>query len=286
MITRRIVIGGLLASASLGGGPARAAGEAVARLADLEKRHGGRLGVAVLDLAKGVRIEHRAGERFALCSTFKFLAAAAVLARVDRNEERLDRRITYTDADLVAYSPVTGKHVADGMTVGELCDAAVTLSDNTAGNLLLASLGGPSGLTAYARTLGDTITRLDRIETALNEATPGDLRDTTTPAAMLETMRKLIVGDALAAASRAQLIAWLVAGKTGDARLRAGFPAGWRVGDKTGTGGHAATNDIAVAWPPGRAPILVAAYYAESRATPDQRNAVLAAVGQIIAASV
>src|SRR5829696_2557262 len=131
-----------------------------------------------------------------------------------------------------------------GMTVAELSDAAVTLSDNTAGNLLLASFGGSAGLTAYVRSLGDDTTRLDRIETALNEAAPGDPRDTTTPAAMLGTMQKLLVGEALSRASREQLTAWLVANKTGDQRLRAGVPQGWRVGDKTGTGGHGATNDI------------------------------------------
>jgi beta-lactamase class A len=166
-------------------------------------------------------------------------------------------------------------------TVAELCEAAVALSDNVAANLLLASFGGPAGLTAFVRSLGDPVTRLDRIETALNEGTPGDPRDTTTPAAMLDAMRTLLVGEALSPGSREQLIAWLVANKTGDQRLRAGMPEGWRVGDKTGTGGHGATNDIAVVWPPGRAAILVAAYYAESEASDAQRSAVLADVGRI-----
>lgn len=171
-----------------------------ARLADLESKRGGRLGVAALDLATGRRIAYRSDERFALCSTFKFLAVALVLARVDRREERLERRITFTKQDLVEYSPVTKDRVgATGMTVAELCDAAITLSDNTAGNLLLAGFGGPPALTAYARSLGDAVTRLDRIETDLNEATPGDPRDTTTPAAMAENLRRLVVGDALSA---------------------------------------------------------------------------------------
>jgi beta-lactamase class A len=251
---------------------------------DLERRHGGRLGVAVLDTGARQRLAHRAEERFALASTFKALAAAFVLARCDRGEERLERRIVFAQQDLVTYSPTTEKHVGDpGMTLAALCEAAVTLSDNTAGNLLLASFGGPAGLTAYLRALGDDTSRLDRIETALNEATPGDPRDTTTPAAMLETMRKLLVGEALSPGSREQLIAWLVANKTGDARLRAGMPPGWRVGDKTGTGGHSSTNDIAIVWPPGRAPILVAAYYAESDASDAERSAVLADVGRIVA---
>lgn len=265
---------------------AQAEGEGpVARLAALERRHGGRLGVAVLDTVGGRRVNHRGEERFPMCSTFKWLAAAQVLARVDRGEERLDRRVVFGKDDLVPYSPVTEKHVgAPGMTLAELCDAAVTRSDNTAGNLLLASFGGPAGLTAFARSIGDTRTRLDRIEPELNEATPGDPRDTTTPAMMLHDLQALLLGDALSAASRAQLTAWLVANTTGDERLRAGVPADWRAGDKTGTGNHGVTNDVAILWPPGRGPLLVAAYYAEATAaTQAQRNAVLADVGRIVA---
>jgi beta-lactamase class A len=257
-----------------------------AALAALESRHGGRLGVAILDVGSGVTMSRRADERFPLCSTFKVLAAALVLARVDRGEERLDRQVTFEAADLVTYSPVTDKRVGQaGMTLAELCEAALTLSDNTAANLLLASFGGPSALTAYVRALGDTATRLDRIEPHLNEATPGDLRDTTTPAAMLENMRRLVLGEALSADSRSRLTSWLVANKTGDARLRAGLPKEWRVGDKTGSGNHAVTNDVAVAWPPGRAPVLLSVYYAESSATADQRNAILAGVARVAAGS-
>jgi beta-lactamase class A len=288
-ITRRAALAGsLLALPTLAAPRVTAAtpGENVsARLADLEGANGGRLGVAVLDVATGARSGHRVDERFAMCSTFKFLAAAFVLARVDRSQERLDRRITFTEKDLVAYSPVTKDRVGpSGMTVAELCEAAITLSDNTAGNLLLASFGGPAGLTTYARSLGDPVTRLDRIETDLNEATPGDPRDTTSPAAMLENMRRLVVGEALSGPGRVQLTAWLLANKTGDKRLRAGFAKDWRVGDKTGTGGHGTTHDIAIAWPPNGAPIIVAAYYAEAPAPLDQRNAVLESVGRIVAA--
>ena len=264
---------------------AQAEGEGpVARLAALERRHGGRLGVAVLDTVGGRRINHRGEERFPMCSTFKWLAAAHVLARVDRGEEGLDRRVVFDRKDLVSYSPVTEKHVKDGMTLAEICEAAVTLSDNTAGNLLLASFGGPAGLTAFARSIGDTRTRLDRVEPELNEATPGDPRDTTTPAMMLHDLQALLLGDVLSVASRAQLTAWLVANRTGDERLRAGLPADWRAGDKTGTGNHGVTNDVAILWPPGRGPLLVAAYYAGAAgATQAQRNAVLADVGRIVA---
>jgi beta-lactamase class A len=252
-------------------------------MAALERRHGGRLGIAVLDAAGGPMAAYRDNERFPLCSTFKCLAAAFVLARVDRGEENLARRVTYSKADLVIYSPITGKHVEDGLTVADICEAAVTLSDNTAGNLMLDSFGGPEGLTAYLRWIGDPVTRLDRRETALNEARPGDERDTTTPAAMAETMRNLVLGNALSSNSREQLVGWLIASKTGDKRLRAGFPPGWRVGDKTGSGSNNATNDVAVIWPPGRAPLVVTAYYVEARASDDERNAILAEVGRLAA---
>jgi beta-lactamase class A len=253
------------------------------RLAALESQHGGRLGVAFLDTASGARIERRAHERFAMCSTFKTLAVGLVLSRVDRREEQLDRRVVFTKGDLVTYSPVTEKRVGSpGMTIAELCEAAMTLSDNTAANLLLAGFGGPPAVTAYARSIGDTVTRLDRLETDLNDATPGDPRDTTTPAAMLETVRRLAFGDALSPASRERLTSWLMANRTGDARLRAGFPKGWRIGDKTGSGNHAATNDVAIVWPPGRAPLLLAVYYAESSASDAARNGILAEVARAI----
>jgi beta-lactamase class A len=289
-MTRRAAMIGLVASAPAlawcGTAAQAAPGSGEARLAELEARSGGRIGVAVLDTGTGVRVEHRASERFAMCSTFKLLAAACVLARVDRDQERLDRRIVFTERDIVANSPVTRYRTGGyGMTLAELCEAAMTVSDNTAANLLLASFGGPGELTAYARSLGDEVTRLDRIETEVNEATPGDPRDTTSPAAMLEDMRRLVLGDALSEAGRAQLTAWLVANKTGDKRLRAGLPKDWRVGDKTGAGNNGATNDVAVMWPPERPPILVSAYHAEAPGSRDAHNAVLAEVGRIVAAS-
>jgi beta-lactamase class A len=254
------------------------------RLQELESRHGGRLGVAILDTETGLRIEQRARERFLMCSTFKAMAAAFVLTRVDKEIERLDRRIVFTAKDLVTYSPATETRTGSpGMTLDELCEAAVTLSDNTAGNLVLASFGGPAALTAYLRSIGDTVTRLDRIEPDLNESAPGDPRDTTTPHAMLANLQHLALGAGLSPASRARLVAWLVANRTGDERLRAGLPKGWRVGDKTGAGGHATTNDIAIVWPPRRKPLLVSAYYTESSASADARNTVLADVGRLVA---
>lgn len=255
-------------------------------MADLEVRAMGRLGVAMLDTATMTRLLYRADERFPMCSTFKVLATALVLARVDRGEEDLQRRIVVTRGNLVPYSPVTEARVGgSGMSLAELCAAAITWSDNTAANLLLASFGGPAALTAYARSLGDPITRLDRTEPALNEATPGDPRDTTSPAAMLGNLHKLVLGDALSAPSRQHLTNWLLASTTGDARLRAGLPDDWRVGDKTGSSLNGVANDIAVAWPPGRAPLIVTAYLAESMAAPEERDAVLADVARGIVAA-
>ena len=289
MISRRTILTGSLVAApallSLRAAADDAESALKRELAALERRHGGRLGAAVLDGTNGKLVSQRGDERFALCSTFKFLAAAFVLVRVDRGEENLSRRVVYSKSDLVTYSPTTEKHVESGLTIGEICEAAMILSDNTAGNLLLDSFGGSAGLTSFMRSLGDTVTRLDRRETELNEATPGDPRDTTTPLAMLDMLRKTVLGNTLSPSSREQLTAWLVANRTGDKRLRAGIPKGWSVGDKTGGGSNGATNDIAVIWPPGRAPIIVTAYYAEARATDDERNAVLAEVGRLVTAA-
>jgi beta-lactamase class A len=261
-------------------------GHPLARLAALQEAHGGRLGVAILDTGSGRLVTHRGDERFPMCSTFKLLAVAGVLARADRGKLDLAQRIEFAKADLVSYSPVTETHVgAPGMTLAQICEAAITLSDNTAGNLLLDQLGGPAGWTAYARSLGDDTSRLDRRETILNEAIPGDPRDTTTPVAMLRDLQAVLLGDALSAGSRAQLIAWLEATRTGDARLRAGFPKEWRVGDKTGTSNNAVFNDIASAWPPDRAPVIVTTYYAETPVDGDTANAVIAEVGRIAAST-
>ena len=253
-----------------------------ARLAALERRHGGRLGVAIQDTAGGRHAAHRGDERFLMCSTFKLLLAAAVLERVDRGAETLDRRIVFGEDALLEWAPVTRKHVGPpGMTVSELCEAAITQSDNTAANLLLKEIGGPPAVTACARSLGDPVTRLDRTEPTLNRR-DGD-KDTTTPVAMLRDVHGLLLDDALAGASRERLTGWLLANRTGGDSLRAGLPAGWRAGDKTGSG-DTATNDVAILWPPQRKPVLVAAYYENADASGKGRHAVLAEVGRIVAA--
>lgn len=253
----------------------------------IEAGSGGRLGVAVLDTHTNIAYAHRGDQRFPMCSTFKFLAAALVLARVDRGQEQLTRRIAVQASDIVPHSPATQPRVGGvPMMVTELCEATMTLSDNAAANILLAGFGGPAGLTAYARSLGDELTRLDRTEPALNEATPGDPRDTTTPQAMLQTMQKILLGDALSPMSRAQITRWLLDNKTGDRKLRALLPAGWRVGDKTGGGAYGTNNDIGVLWPPGRAPVLVTAYLTQTTAEQAVRDRALAEVGRLAAETV
>ncbi|HZS80615.1 MAG TPA: class A beta-lactamase [Herbaspirillum sp.] len=252
-------------------------------LGKLEASVDGRLGVEILDTGSGRHWGYRADERFPMCSTFKFLAASAVLQRVDAGAEQLDRRIVY-DADmLVPYSPTTGKHVGgDGLSLAQICEAAMTLSDNTAANLILRNLGGLTPLNDFIKSLGDDLTRVDRFEPELNTALPGDARDTTTPAAMTGNLQKILLGNALSAASRQQITAWMAANKTGDRRVRAGMPPGWKVGDKTGSGAYGTTNTIAIIWPPQGKPLLTSVYLTETRAPEDQRNAVLADIGRLI----
>lgn len=282
-IDRRIFIAAGAGLLVMGARPLTAA--APGDFASIEARTGGRLGVAVIHTGSGATYGHRADERFPLCSSFKALAAAALLAKVDAGEETLDRRVQFTKADLAAYSPVTEKLVGQGITLAQACNATVTVSDNTAGNIVLAAIGGPAGLTAFLRSHGDDVTRLDRNEPSLNEARPGDPRDTTSPAAMAGLFRTLVLGEALKPASRSRLKAWLIANKTGDARLRAGVPAGWAVGDKTGTCNKRTPNDTGIFWPPGgAAPIIVSVYIAEAKADPDVLNAAIAEVARMAVA--
>jgi beta-lactamase class A len=255
------------------------------RINELEARTGGRLGVAVLDTHTGRRFAWRGDERFRMCSTIKMPLAAAVLRRVDQGRERLDRRITYGRDVLMGNSPVVEKHVEDGMTITALCDATITRSDNAAANLLFNALGAPADLTRFLRAIGDQTTRSDRLEPELNTGTPDDPRDTTTPTAITDTWRTLLLGDALSPASRKQLTAWVVANKTGGKRLRAGLPKGWRVGDKTGNNGKDQTNDVAIAWPPGRKPVLIASFHDRGSADDDVRSAVLADVARAVVAA-
>ena len=260
--------------------------DAAARIAALEKKSGGRIGVAVATLDGRTLLGYRAQERFAMCSTFKALLGAAVLARVDAGQERLERDIAYRASDLLEYAPVTTANLGKGaMSIAALNAASIQVSDNTAANLLLDTIGGPAALTAWLRQIGDTTTRLDRNEPALNSNLDGDERDTSTPAAMTATLRKLVDGSVLSPASTEQLKAWLIGNTTGDARLRAGFASGWIVGDKTGTGAQGATNDMAVVYPRGSAAFVITVFYTGSQASGEERSAVLAEVARISAAA-
>lgn len=291
MLTRRrfatISLASALAGPALGRSGVALAKDAFAPLAEsfakIEAESGGRLGVFALDTRSGASAAHRGGERFPMCSTFKLLAAAATLAKVDSGRELLARRIAIKPSDILSYAPIAKQHAGGEMSVGELCEAAITLSDNTAANLLVASLGGPQAVTQFARSLGDEFTRLDRVEPDLNSSDPGDPRDTTLPSAIARDLAKLATGAALAPASRNQLIEWLVACKTGGARLRAGLPKAWRVGDKTGSGGHGSSNDVAVIWPASRPPIVIASYLTETAASDEKKNAAHAAVARAVA---
>jgi beta-lactamase class A len=247
----------------------------------LEEYNGGRLGVAVLDLTTGERSGYRENERFAMCSTFKFLLAAQVLRRVDRGEESLSRPLAIPAQPLLHHSPLTESHAGATLPVAELLGAVLTQSDNTAANVLLESVGGPDSYTRFARVIGDTVTRLDRTEPTLNEALDGDPRDTTSPRSMVENLNSVLLGKVLLPASRARMVQWMEACETGLDRLRAKLPSGWRAADKTGSNGEHTSNDIAVFWPVNRSPLIVAAYITGCMGPESKRAAMLAEIGRL-----
>ena len=285
-----LTLGAAALTATKLAGIADATGEPAAAFAAIERDSGGRLGVYARNTGSGASLSYRGDERFPMCSTFKVLAVSAVLQRVDRGQERLDRSIPYGKTDLLAYAPVTTAHVAEGaLSVSQLCEAAIVVSDNTAANLLLRTLGGPQAVTAFvrARPFDDTITRLDRIEPALNSAIPGDPRDTTAPAKMAHDLAILLTTrEALSEASSRRLANWMHACETGLDALRAGVPSTWIAGDKTGSGANGTQNDVAIFRRPRRAPLVVAAYLTgASHLTHEERSTALARVGRIVAAT-
>ena len=255
-----------------------------AKLRLLEKQSGGRLGVSIVDIESGRRLAYRENERFPMCSTFKWLAVAALLARCDTEQARLDKRIRYDRDALMEWAPVTSKHVGnEGMTLDELCDAAITDSDNTATQLILDEIGGIAQWNAFIRLLGDASTRLDRGEPLLNEALPGDERDTTTPAAMNADLVRVLLGDVLSLDSRGQLKKWMLATKHSGARLRNQLPPGWLLADKTGTGntGSGTANDVGIYWTPAGKPLVVSVYLTQARVSRGDQDAVIAQVGRL-----
>lgn len=252
------------------------------KLAALEQRSGGRLGVALIDTADGSQILYRGDERFAMCSTSKVMAAAAVLKQSESQHDLLNQRIEIKKGDLTNYNPIAEKHVGGMMSLSELSAAALQYSDNVAMNKLIAQLGGPQGVTAFARKIGDETFRLDRTEPTLNTAIPGDPRDTTSPRAMAQTLRNLTLGKALGDAQRAQLVTWMKGNTTGAASIQAGLPASWVVGDKTGSGDYGTTNDIAVIWPKDRAPLVLVTYFTQPQPEAESRRDVLASAAKIV----
>jgi len=300
MTTRRTIIAGgagLLLSGCVGAEQAHTNVPSVQpqRVSDAGERFrgvhdhiGGRLGVCAIDTGSGRSTGYRTGQRFAMASTFKWLLAAGILKRAQHGMS-LDDHALFVRADLVGHSPVCEARIdpetgIGRMTLEELCAATVTVSDNCAANLRLVPMFGPEGLTRFFREAGDSVTRLDRNEPDLNENAPGDERDTTTPEAMARTAARILTTDAvLNTAMRDKLIGWMRASTTGLDRLRAGLPAEWNSGDKTGTGGNGSHNDVAIAFPPGRAPIVIASYISESSAPNGVKATAHAEVARIVA---
>jgi beta-lactamase class A len=248
----------------------------------LEKASGGRIGVYALDTGTGKFAGHREDQRFPMCSTFKFLLAAAVLKRVDDGKESLDRTLPIPNKPLIGHSPLTEPHAGATMSVSALCNAILNQSDNTAANILLEAIGGPPAITAFARSIGDTLTRLDRTETDLNSSIDGDPRDTTTPVAMAKNLQRILLGNTLKSASRRQITEWMENSLSGLERLRKDIPEGWRAADKTGSNGEHTTNDIAVLWPIHHAPVIVTCYITQCPSPETKRGTMIAEIGRYV----
>lgn len=266
---------------------ANAANSLIEVVTNAETELGARIGLAVHDLETDQRWEYKSSEHFPLSSTFKTLACANVLQRADLGQERMDRVIRFSKSNLVEYSPVTEKYVGKkGMSLAELCQATLSTSDNSAANFILQAIGGPRALTKFLRSINDDTTRLDRWEPGLNEAVPGDKRDTTTPITIVTTLEKLLIDETLSTESRQQLQSWLEGNEVGDALFRKGVPSDWIVADRTGAGGYGSRAITAIMWPPNRKPIVAALYITETDASFEERNAVIVKIGEEIAKTV
>ncbi|GAA1226674.1 class A beta-lactamase BOR-1 [Prauserella halophila] len=289
-LSRRAVLAGAAAGAVTVGLPGTAeAGSRSARDAGgdgrvdeeftaLERTYRRRLGVVAFNARTGAGLEHRPDERFPICSVFKVLLAARILR--DYPAAALERRLTWTADDLVMNSPVTEPTVRNGLTVAQLAEAAVTVSDNTATNVLMREFGGPAGVTGFARSLGDRVTRIDRWEPEMSTGTPGDVRDTTSPRAIARTFRTLVLGHALPTADRRQLTTWMLANRTAGPVFGSGVPADWTLADKTGAGWYGVRNDVGITWTPDGAPLVVAAFTRGQHHEDDVLSEPLAAVAE------
>ena len=249
---------------------------------NLETSIEGRIGLYAINTANNQSIQYRALERFPIQSTFKLMAVSAILKKSESDNSLLKQKITYTKQDLVFWSPITEKHVADGMTIFDLCAAAMMYSDNTATNLIVKKLGGPEAVTAFARSIGDNTFRIDGWEPDLN-SNPNNLCDTSTPKAMEKSLQQLTLGNVLAQSKRNQLVTWMKENTTGDTRIRAGVKKGWIVADKTGAGNdYGISNDIGIIWPPNCAPIVIAIYSGHNKKYTTRRDDILVSTTQLI----
>ncbi|KEI71359.1 class A beta-lactamase [Endozoicomonas elysicola] len=249
---------------------------------DLENRHGGHIGIAVMDTSNQSLWDYRGNTRFPLMSTFKTLACAKLLADADQKKQKLTTEAMITRESLVTYSPVTEPLTGQRITLEQACDATMTTSDNTAANLVLTGIGGPQQLTDFLRSTGDTVTRLDRIEPELNEAKQGDLRDSTTPLAMADTLNQLILGNTLSDGSRAQLKTWMMGNQVADNLLRSVLPEGWSIADRSGAGGHGSRGITAIIWSEKRLPLIISIYMTGTNASFEERNQIIVKTGEAV----
>lgn len=253
---------------------------------DIETRLSARVGVSIIDTESGKTWSHKGDERFPMNSTFKAFLCAALLDAASNGTVDAGREVVVEESDIVSYSPVTAKRVGGaGFTIEDLCRVTVTISDNAAANIVMKEVGGPEGVTAFLRGIGDDISRVDRWEPESNTGIPGDDRDTTTPDAAAETLKKLVLDETLAADARAKLTGWLEGNKVGNSTLRAGLPEGWRIADKTGAGANGSRNNIAVIWPEGRKPLVIAIYITQTTAAFEARNKAIAGIAQALPAA-
>ncbi len=251
-------------------------------LAELEASSGGHLGVSAINTANNKVVQYNAEKRFPFQSTFKVMVAAAILKQSMTNPQLLQQKVTYKKEDLVFWSPITEKYLADGMTISELCAAAIMFSDNMATNLLVKKLGGPEAMMLFARSLDDNTFHLENWEPQLN-SNPGDLRDTSTPVAMTKSLQKLSLGNILGASQQKKLVAWMTECTTGYNRIRAGVPIGWIVADKTGgASDYGITNDIGILWPLNGAPIVITIFFIQDKKDAPHRDDVIASATKII----
>lgn len=248
----------------------------------VEQRIGGHIGVAVYDTGSQSLWQHDGDSRFPLMSTFKTLACAKLLADAEQGRSSLNSTVVIEQKDLVTYSPVTEKHLNQPFSLQQACSTTLATSDNTAANIVLEGIGGPAAFTKFMRSVGDEVTRLDRIEPFLNEAAKGDPRDTTTPVAMVKSLDRLLYGDALSVSSKQQLTQWMKNNRVSDSLLRSVLPAGWQIADKSGAGGHGSRAIVGSVWRENRAPILVSIYITQSEAPFKQRNQAIAEIGDAI----